>query len=1014
MAQDNFGSPGVTAKEIDNTFATTPPPSGIPAGVIGTAKRGPAFVPVTIGSMAEFERRFGDTEGGDFGPLAVQEWLRSAESACYLRVLGVGDGTQRTSSGNNAGKVARAGFVVGDPQVQANGALGVNPYGVLGNVLGRTFFLGCLMSASNGSEYFTEAGLATTYSEKGGVVHGHARPILRGVLLAASGITLTMSGVDNATGDSDAPYKANAAATVHGPKGSQTGSVNLITSEFAMFLNGLDDTVTEAKSVIRASFNENSSSYFANVFNTDPARLEEKGHLLYTYYDVPTRFAVLTGTGIISESYSPTSDADGPLHPLGFLLTSSLGRNSGSTTIPNFESFEDRYRTPESPWVISQEFGGDPKNLFKIHSLDAGAYANDKIKISISQLKPSTDDVYKYGTFTLQVREFDDIDKDTRILETFSNLSLDPDAENYIGAKIGDMNSYWDFDSAKRSQRLVIDGRYPNRSNYIRVEMNSNVEDKATNAEALPLGFRGPRHLVTSGSSIVGLPGESAFVAGAGVGGRILSGTGIQHSWLVEPPIPFRNKISKGTGDNERVEPAYFWGVMFEKKATLAQENGTQKFNESLKSYTKYFPRFHTDWRDAWVGDNAGTADSGGTVLDSDVFNNNKFTLERVQVVTGSDAVADTQEADQWEYVREGGIVADVTAKTRGMLVSDLENSRVRKLMKYSFFLQGGFDGVNIFDSQKSALTNTAAIREMDNTDQGLRDGPTVAAYLRALDVIGNTSDVDIQVLALPGIRESTITDQAITTTEDRFDAVYIMDIEEFDTLGVEITGSVQLPDVAQTVTQFNSRGLDSSFAAAYFPDVNINVDGVTHSVPPSVAVLGSYAFTDATEFPWRAPAGLKRGKLATATSANVLLNQTNMDTLYDADINPIVSFPGSDQVTVWGQKTLQAAQTSLDRVNVRRLLIEIRRQVRAIGRRVIFEPNRAATLAAFENAVRPRLASIKRNLGIERFKVKIDTTTTTQADVENNTVRGKIWIQPTRTAEFISLDFVVSNTIEE
>ena len=1003
MAQDNFGSPGVTAKEIDNTFASTPVPSGIPAGVIGTAKRGPAFVPVTVSSMAEFIRRFGDLENGDFGPLAVQEWLRSAESACYLRVLGVGDGTQRTSSGNNAGKVARAGFVVGDELVQANGNLGANPFAVANGVPGRTYMLGCFMSESNGSTYFTEAGLNAEFTSKA-VTLGLARPILRGVLMAASGVTLTLSGTDN--GSSDAPYTANAAATVFGPEGSQTGSVDIVTSEFKLFLNGLDDTATEAKSVVAASFNENSSSYFANVFNRNPAQLEEKGHLLYTYYDVPTQFAILTGTGVVSESYTPETATN--LHPLAFLLTSSLGRNSGSTTVPNFENFEDRYRTPESPWVISQEFGGSPSNLFKIHSLDAGAWANEKVKISVSQLKPSSDDIYKYGSFTLQVRAFDDIDKDVRVLETFSNLSLDPDADNYIGAKIGDMNSYWDFDAAKRSQRLVIDGRYPNRSNYIRVQMNANVEDKATNSEALPLGFRGPRHLVTSGSSIVGLPLNGSSTAG------VLSGTFGHHTNLVVPPIPFRNKISNGTGNGEKVQPKYFWGVMFEKKATLSQENGTQDFNQSIKSYTKYFPRFHTDWRDAWLGDNAGTADSGGTILDSDTFNNNKFTLERVQVVTGSDTNANPIEGDQWQYVREGGIIASTTAKTRGMLVSDLESSRNRKLLKYSFFLQGGYDGVNVFDAQKSALTNTAAVREIGETDQGLRDGPTVAAYLRALDVIGNTSDVDIQVLALPGIREATITDQAVTTTEDRFDAIYLMDVEEFDTLGVEITGSVQLPDVAQTVTQFNSRGLDSSFAAAYFPDVNISVNDETHSVPPSVAVLGSYAFTDATEFPWRAPAGLKRGNLKSATSTAVLLNQTNLDSLYDADINPIVSFPGSDAVTVWGQKTLQAAQTSLDRVNVRRLLIELRRQVRAIARRLIFEPNRAATLAAFENAVRPRLASIKRNLGIERFKVKVDTTTTTQADVENNTVRGKIWIQPTRTAEFISLDFVVSNTIEE
>lgn len=1006
MANDNFGSPGVSIKEVDNTFATTPVPGGVPAGVIGTADRGPAFVPVVVGSTSAFALRFGDIDGSKFGPLAVGEWLASAKSACYVRALGTGNGEPATTTGNNAGNVTNAGFVVGNRLVQAAGLLADNARAVAGsNVLGRTYFLGCFMSASTTSEYFTEAGLETTFFDglAPNVVQGHARPLLRGVLLAASGVTLMLSSSDLTAAASVPPYTSNAAATTNGPVGLHTGSVNITTGEFKLFVNGLNDTSVTKKSVVPASFDASSESYFAKTFNKEPSLLEEKGYLLYTYYDVPTAYAVITGTGVISASYVPHED--GTVYPLAFLLTSSLARNSGSTTIPNFENFEDRYHTPESPWIISQVFGGSPVNLFKVHSLDDGAWANDKIKISISQLTPSSDAVYKYGTFTLEVRKFDEVDKElSRALETWSNLSLDPDAENYIGAKIGDMNSYWDFTVAKRSQRLVIAGRYPNKSNYIRVEMNAAVEDKTVNAEALPLGFRGPRHLVTSGSNIVGLPSDSTF--------GFLSGSHVKHGWLVEPPIPFRRKVTKNTGDNESGEPAYYWGVDFEKKATLAQENGSNRFNDSIASYTKYFPRFHTDWRNPWVGDNAGAANSGGTILDSDRFNNNKFTLENVQVVTGASGDADVLTVASWAYQREGNIISSPTAKTRAFSVATDLNARTRAYFKYTFFLQGGFDGVNIFDANKSSLTNTAIVREMNDVDQGQRSGPTVAAYLRALDVIGNTSDVDIQVLALPGIRDSVVTDQAITTTEDRFDAIYVMDVEEFNILGSELTSSAQRPDVGQTASAFASRGLDSSFAAAYFPDVNLTVNGSSYAVPPSVAVLGSYAFTDATSFPWFAPAGFTRGNLRNVTSANVLLGQSNMTTLYDVDINPIVSFPGTDKIVVWGQKTLQAAQTSLDRVNVRRLLIELRRQVRAIGRRVIFEPNRAATLAAFEAAVRPKLVDIKRNLGIERFKVRIDTTTTTQADVENNTIRGKIWIQPTRSAEFISADLVISNTI--
>ena len=134
------------------------------------------------------------------------------------------------------------------------------------------------------------------------------------------------------------------------------------------------------------------------------------------------------------------------------------------------------------------------------------------------------------------------------------------------------------------------------------------------------------------------------------------------------------------------------------------------------------------------------------------------------------------------------------------------------------------------------------------------------------------------------------------------------------------------------------------------------------------------------------------------------------MDTLYEVDINPITAFPTSNGVVVFGQKTLQQAQSALDRVNVRRLLIDIRRKVRNVANTIIFEPNRESTLARFSAAVQPILARIQAQQGLDRFKVVIDSSTTTQLDVENNTVRGKIFLQPTRSVEFISLDFVVTN----
>jgi phage tail sheath protein FI len=425
-------------------------------------------------------------------------------------------------------------------------------------------------------------------------------------------------------------------------------------------------------------------------------------------------------------------------------------------------------------------------------------------------------------------------------------------------------------------------------------------------------------------------------------------------------------------------------------------------------------------YQDVWVGDNVGTADSSGIILDSDRFNNNLFTLENIQVVTNSSDLPDPLRWGAASYrrdtVKSGTLQdADGTVYSNTRLLDpgkDFGHLPTRKYLKFSLFMQGGFDGLNIFDKEKSEMSDTASRREMtDDSAQGGKEGPTIAAYRKAIDVMEEKSDVDIQLLAVPGQRHEAITDYAIDSVEARFDALFIMDIEEKDNIGSFITGSTQIPNVSNTVTRFEARNLDSSFAAAYYPDV-VMVDPVTNTnivCPPSVAVLGAFSRNDAVAHPWYAPAGFSRGSLNVIES-QVKLNRANLDALYEADINPITSFPQSSGVIVFGQKTLLAAQSSLDRVNVRRLLIDIRRKVRKVANTILFEPNRAATLARFSAAVTPILTRIQQQQGLDRFKVQIDTSTTTQADVENNTVRGKIFLQPTRAVEFIALDFVVTN----
>ena len=1149
MPELTFRSAGVSSREIDTSGPRGSTPVGVPAGIIGTANDGPAFVPVTIGSFADFVATFGGSDGEKFGPLAVNEWLQNAGSCTYLRVLGCGDGKKRDS---NTGRVTNAGFVVGAKQVQASGFVGVNPNANAEGVQGRTYVLGCFMSESNGSSIFSEAGIQSpgpnvkasaanaikcasvgdldefqltvpagiggagvtltlrfvdTMSDPGAsptnLIHikkessdadsasnlilaingsggdetkvryrsdtagtaangvagvsaaigspstsvtitaaepgtaGNAInvtdvnmgtplgsvsftggdrtasvPILRGIVMAASGVALTLSG-NKCPASGKFSSVPPTAATIGNPnsntiRGGTTGSMKMINQEFIMYLNG-HKGLSSTKRVLTASMDTRAQNYFANVFNTDPLKIEEEGHVLYTHYDIHPALAVATGSGVIP----PSENADA--EDVVFVTSGSAGYNAGTATKPNYENFQDRFATAFSPFVFTQNFGGVPYELFRVLTLSDGAGPTTEYKISIENIKKSSSTVDKFGSFDVIVREFGDSDEQPVVLEAFRGCSLDPNSERFVARVIGDQRIFFDFDQNTGSQKLVVEGDHPNRSTRIRIEMSEALASSEVPDTALPMGFRGPYHLVTSGSGqLVGIRHQ----LGSTGQGRMASDAWVTGSdWIQntnEPPVPFRENITLGTGVTKRAKSMFYWGIQFDRKESPTEPNKIALPEPTIKSYAKYFPRFEGSSQDVSVGNNAGVADVGGTILDCDRFNNNKFTLENVRVRTGSDGLADVLEWSSASYVRKGNITPDdsSTGKTRAFKVDDLKHSANRNYAKFSFFLQGGFDGVNIFDKDKTKLNNTAAAREMDDeTNQGGVKGSTVGSFRKAIDIMGNTTDVSMKLLAIPGMRETGITDFAITAVENRFDTMYIMDIEERDTLNTVVTGSAQNVSVSNTVSDFLNRALDTSFAAAYFPDVIVQ-DPMTLTnvqVPPSVVTLGAFALNDSVGHPWFAPAGFARGALRNAQRAAVEVNRQNLDDLYDADINPLTDFPGTGLV-VFGQKTLLAASSALDRVNVRRLLLEIRRSVRSVANLILFEPNRQSTLEKFSALVNPILQAIQEQSGVDRYKVVIDTTTTTQADIENNTIRGKIFLQPTRSVEFIALDFEVTN----
>ena len=321
------------------------------------------------------------------------------------------------------------------------------------------------------------------------------------------------------------------------------------------------------------------------------------------------------------------------------------------------------------------------------------------------------------------------------------------------------------------------------------------------------------------------------------------------------------------------------------------------------------------------------------------------------------------------------------------------------KQRKFVVPFQGGFDGFNPAAPKKTGTDIVPG--NSQGFDMTLSTSSGSVAYKRAINAVSNPDEFDINMLVTPGIihqHHSSVTNHAIDKVEDRADAFYIMD------------GSAYGRSIDNAVADIKT--LDSNYVATYYPWVKIldSVKGKPTWVPPSVVLPGVYANNDAVAQEWFAPAGLNRGGLTEVLEAQTRLTHSERDDLYENRINPIATFPGQG-VVVFGQKTLQAKPSALDRINVRRLLINLRKFIASSSRFLVFEQNTAALRSRFLNIVNPYLESVQSNSGLTAFRVVMDESNNTPDVVDRNQLVGQIFIQPTRTAEFIVLDFVIQPT---
>lgn len=991
-------SPGITTREIE-IKPSNAGPVGTPAGAMGSSLLGPAFVPVTVGNFTQFTTLFGNNDDGQRqGVVAAREFLRNGTAFTYLRVLGAGTGgtlASTTAGGETLYFHDRAGFVAGNPDL--NGPTTADVAGATGK---NTWFIGHAVQDVDHTDLYVENYLKSGGAQSSGSVRlpnsaddvdRATAQLIRAVVFTSGSaeVFLYTNGTAN-TGISGTNYATSFGIAGGLAANPASDSVVVSRQQFVMSIGTQADPDLYFGPVT-CSMDPNRGDYVGNSLNTDPESFTSKGHLLYATFDVDPSVVTMSGSaGTVITLPTSTSGSFVAYSP----------RDTGLAARTN--DYAERFRAPIAPMVISQPIGGTEYDLFEVDSLHDGHLPAKTFKITITNIsKPTVLSAQPYGLFDLIVRAYNDTDDNPIIFEQFTNCTLDPNSESFVCRKIGTRKTFYDFNQAVAEDRKLVDnGDFPNNSNYIRLIPTQELLDGRIPQAVLPFGFRGASVLV---------PPSLSLAARA----------------VTIPPIPFRQTISRGVHSADRSrrrDLSLNWGVQFTQQAIPSSGRGQDDPNGSARQnlgIEGFLTMFSVPEVNLMVS-GSKTDDWEGTGYNADSYLNNKFSLNNVALMSGLNTgfiasnvnTVTLNDAKYFRYFRGGvtGVtqsLGDLAALNTATEIATY--NRISAVASFNFFVQNGFDGTNLQD-RNSVLLNNQAVRDAENnvTLPGGLDDNTVNAYIHGLDIMSDPAIVAVNLFAIPGIKQPIVTDRAIQSIQNNFDALYIMDID--DQLESDPTEYSSVSDVVAT---FEARSLDSSFAAAYYPDLRLQdaAFGRTITVAPSVPVLGAFAFTDRISSPFEATAGHTRGVLPTITSTTQRLNKTDRDNLYDTGINPIFAPPGSEFV-IYGQKTLEAdIDSALNRVNVRRLLIEIRRQVRQAAQRILFEQNTAAQLDRLNQLVTPILDRVQARGGIRQYKVEINDQTTTAVDVENLTVRGRITVQPTKTIEFIELDFVIDPT---
>jgi hypothetical protein len=934
-----FVSPGVFVNEIDNSQLPAERDRLGPV-VIGRTERGPAMRPVTVSSQAEFIEMFGSpVPGGKSGDVwrggnyqspmyasyAAMAYLRNNGPVTVVRLAG--------HEHENKDAAGKAGWKVDH-----------SAYGLF------------LYDSRSGD--ITQANQAVTGT-------------LAAIFYCDEGV-VSLSGTSHHDG-----LAGQATAEAFRNVGDKR--------EFKAIVYD-DSAATNAVLTTTFNFDRNSDKYIRKVFNTNPSLTAEDGSInsenLHTYWLGQT----------FEDSLSDTLASSSVDDVAGIMLqltndTNHVGLNQRAASSGN------------TGWVLSQQLDSDsgsfdPKantpvgcsKLFKIHSLDSGEWESANLKVSIEGIRYSRNETENpFGSFTVAVRSASDNDAAPKFLERYTNCNLNPMSANYIKRKIGDQTLEWD--EGERRYKYV--GDYSNASQYIRVEVNPELDNAALDPLLIPFGFQGPSKLKT-----IQVPNnilDGAFAQGnletANSVSVMSSFTGIKNAGggylfghadikLEFPSIRLRTSTASGSLPNRK---AAYWGI-----STLESGSNNQH---------------NAGWSDLVFPLPDGIGEETADVTERMWA----FSIDDVALSNGVATWAEGKRAD-------GTSVTAVNASWQKALDEEID--------KFTMPLFGGFDGLDV-----RTLDPFAPDLQM-SSDSTEKSSYEYYSVKKAIDMCADSEVVECNLMAMPGITTNGLNQHLVNVCESRADALAVLDLEKgylpranrhatsqntFATYG----GSV-----IDTLDNLKTLGINSSYACCYYPWVQIRdseSDGVLW-VPPSVVALGTMGSSETKSEVWFAPAGFTRGGL-TEGSAGVpvigvrdRLTSKQRDDLYAESVNPIATFP-AEGVVIFGQKTMQVTRSALDRINVRRLMIFVKKEISRMAATTLFDQNVKSTWNRFLGRVNPFLRSVQARLGLVDFKVILDETTTTPELIDRNIMYAKILLKPARAIEFIAIDFVITDS---